>query len=330
MRARGETDQERAACGFPRGASRLERIGAPCILRLVPGAASPTWDARFSMNPRLLATALLVLCSVLWSLGGVLIKSVEWHPMAIAGVRSAIAAPVIMLVAGWPRWPFSRVQIAGGIAYAATVVLFVLATRLTTAANAIFLQYTAPIYVAALGPWLLRERALKSDWVIIAIALTGIALFFLDHLTLAGMWGNACALGSGASFGTMVILLRKQRDASPATAIVLGNIMAALVGLPFMFTEPAPTPAGWAALTTLGVVQLGLPYALYSYAIRRVAALEAVLIPLLEPILNPIWVMLLVHERPSGWALVGASLVIAAVLARGVLILIARGPEPAK
>ena len=281
--------------------------------------------AFFPMSPRYYAPALLLLCSVLWSLGGVLIKSVDWHPMAIAGMRSAIAIPVIAACVGWPRWPFSRLEIAGAVAYAATVVLFVLATRLTTAANAIFLQYTAPIYVAALGHWLLGERALKSDWLIIAVALAGIALFFVDRLSLAGMWGNALALASGVAFAATVLLLRKQRDASPVSAIILGNILAAVAGLPFMIHGPFPSTAGWAALAVLGVVQLGLPYVLYSIAIQRVRALEAVLIPLLEPILNPLWVMLLVGERPTGWALAGAALVIGAVLLRGLLMVLARG-----
>ena len=268
---------------------------------------------------RFSAPAMLLLVAVLWSLGGVLIKSVEWHPMAIAGMRSAIAAVVILVCVRRPRITFSRVQLVGGIAYAGTVVLFVLATRMTTAANAIFLQYTAPIYVAALAPWLLGERALRSDWLVIAVALGGIGLFFLDHLTLAGMWGNVLALASGASFAALVLALRRQRDESPIAAILLGNVFAALAGLPFMF-GPGPSAQGWAALGVLGVVQLGLPYVLYGIAIRRVTALEAVLIPLAEPILNPLWVMLLVGERPGGWALVGAAMVLGAVLLRGTLM----------
>ena len=270
-------------------------------------------------SSRFFAPALLMLVAVLWSLGGVLIKSVEWHPMAIAGMRSAIAVPVILACAGRPRITFSRVQLVGGLAYAGTVVLFVLATRMTTAANAIFLQYTAPIYVAALGPWLLGERAMRSDWLVIAAALGGIGLFFLDHLSLAGMWGNVLALASGVCFAGLVLSLRHQRDESPIAAIVLGNVFAALAGLPFMF-GPGPSAQGWVALGVLGAVQLGLPYALYGIAIRRVTALEAVLIPLAEPILNPLWVMLLVGERPGNWALVGASLVLGAVLLRGILM----------
>jgi drug/metabolite transporter (DMT)-like permease len=262
---------------------------------------------------------LLFAASLLWSLGGLLVKSVDWNPMAISGVRSTIAAVVIAAFTGLPKWPFSRVQIAGGLAYAGVVIAFVFATRLTTAANAIFLQYTAPIYVAALSHRLLGERALRSDWLIIGIALAGIVLFFFDHLTLAGMWGNCIALGSGVCFAALVLLLRWQRDASPVTALFLGNVFAGIAGLPFFFLGPYPSAEGWWALAALGVFQLGLPYVLYSYAIKRVTALEAVLLPLLEPILNPLWVMLLVGERPGGWALIGAGLVLGAVLLRGLL-----------
>ena len=276
------------------------------------------------MPSRFLAPAQLLLVSLLWSLGGVLIKSMEWHPMAIAGGRSAIAIPAILACVGWPRFSFSRVQIGGALAYAGTVVFFVLATRLGTAANAIFLQYTAPIYVAALGPWLLGERALRSDWVIIGIALAGIALFFADGLSPSGLLGNLCGLASGLSFAAMVLLLRKQREESPVSAILLGNGIAALAGLPFMFGAPHPSARGWIALVLLGAVQLGLSYVLYCVAIKRVKALEAVLIPLLEPVLNPLWVMLLVGERPAPWALAGAALVIGAVLLRGTLMVVAR------
>jgi drug/metabolite transporter (DMT)-like permease len=276
------------------------------------------------MSPRLSGTLLLLLVSVLWSIGGVLIKSVEWHPMAIAGVRSAVCALVIAICTGLPRRPFSGLQIAGALAYAVTVISFVIATRLTTAANAIFLQYTAPIYVAILGPRLLGERTLRSDWFLITVALAGIGLFFLDRLTFAGAWGNVAGLVSGLAFGTMALLVRRQRDASPASALWLGNVFAALAGLPFMFSTPQPSAQGWWALIALGIFQLGLPYVLYSIAIKRVTALEAVLIPMLEPVLNPLWVMLVVGERPTGWALWGAALVLGAVLFRGLLMIVAR------
>ena len=273
------------------------------------------------MQPRFLPPVLLLLAALCWSLGGVLIKSIDWPPMAIAGGRSAIAIPIILLCVGRPRFTFSAAQIGGALGYAGTVILFVFATRMTTAANAIFLQYTAPIYVALIGRWYLSERASRIDWLVIAVALLGIALFFMDRLTTAGMWGNIIALGSGLCFASVALFLRKEKAGSPVASIVLGNILVALVGLPFMLQAPSLGEGGLWRLVLLGTVQLGLPYVLYATAIKQVTALEATLIPLLEPVLNPLWVMLALGERPGPWAIVGGFLVLAAVLGRGVIMM---------
>lgn len=276
------------------------------------------------MHPRFPAPLLLIIASVLWSFGGVLIKSIEWTPLAIAGTRSAIASVVIALGFGWPRGGFTRVQIAAALAYAGTVIAFVFAVRWTTAANAIFLQYTAPLYVAALSQRVLGERPLRSDWALIGLALVGIALFFLDDLTLTGLWGIGMAMVSGACFAAMILLLRRQHAASPGTAVLLGNLIAAMVALPWIMRGPFPSTTGWVALGVLGAFQLGLSYVLYSIAIKRVTAIEAAVLPLLEPILTPLWVMLLVGERPGGWALIGATLVMGAVLLRALLSVLRR------
>jgi drug/metabolite transporter (DMT)-like permease len=273
------------------------------------------------MPSRFLPPILLLLAALCWSLGGVLIKSIDWPPMAIAGGRSAIAIPIILLCVGRPRFTFSLAQIGGAVGYALTVVLFVFATRMTTAANAIFLQYTAPIYVALIGRWYLSERASRIDWLVIAVALIGIALFFMDRLTVSGWWGNIIALGSGLAFASVALFLRKEKAGSPIASIVLGKLIVALAGLPFMLSAPSLGWNGLWALVLLGTVQLGLPYVFYATAIKQVTALEATLIPLLEPVLNPLWVMLALGERPGSWAIVGALLVLAAVLGRGLMMM---------
>ncbi|HEV7404213.1 MAG TPA: DMT family transporter [Chthoniobacteraceae bacterium] len=262
---------------------------------------------------------LLIASAVLWSFSGVLVKSMTWNAMAIAGARSAIAIPVILLFTGKPRITFSPSQLAGAIAYAGTMAFFILATSMTSAANAIFLQYTAPIYVAVGGHWWLREPTLRSDWVTIPLAIGAIGLFFLDRLSVTGLWGNVFALLSGLCFAGTVLCMRRERASSPATVILLGNILAALISLPFMFKSPPPARE-LPALLFLGVVQLGLGYGLYSIAIKRVTALEATLIPLLEPVLNPIWVMLAIGETPGQWARLGGAFVLLAVLFRGTLM----------
>lgn len=275
------------------------------------------------MKHRFLPPVLLLGAALCWSLGGVLIKSIDLPPMAIAGGRSAIAIPLMLLCMGRPKFTFSVAQIGGAVGYALTVVLFVFATRMTTAANAIFLQYTAPIYVAIIGRWYLGERALRIDWLVIATALCGIALFFQDRLTTDGFWGNIIALGSGLAFASVAIFLRKEKAASPVTSIILGNIIVAVAGAPFMLQSSLGAGDGW-RLLLLGTVQLGLPYVFYAIAIKYVTALEATLIPLLEPVLNPWWVMLALGERPGPWAILGATLVLCAVLGRGVVMVLGR------
>jgi drug/metabolite transporter (DMT)-like permease len=272
------------------------------------------------MPQRYLPPVLLLLAALCWSLGGVLIKSIDLPPMAIAGGRSAIAIPVMLICSGRPKLTFSRAQIGGAIGYALTVALFVFATRMTTAANAIFLQYTAPIYVAIIGRWYLGERAHRIDWLVIAVALFGIALFFFDRLTISGFWGNIVALASGVAFASVALFLRKEKAGSPHTTVILGNLLVALAGIPFMFHGSLGT-GGWWRLVLLGSVQLGLGYVFYGIAIKQVTALEATIIPLLEPVLNPLWVMLALGERPGPWAIVGGLLVLGAVFGRGVLML---------
>ena len=265
------------------------------------------------------AVGLMAAAALCWSLGGLLIKSVAWPPLAVAGGRGFIAAAVLAVFAPRFRFTWSAAQIGGAVAYAATTILFVTATKLTTAANAILLQYTAPVWIALFGAWFLGERATRRDWLTIAIVFGGMGLFFCDDLRLAGFAGNLIALASGVAFAAMTLLLRKQKDTSAEESIFLGNLLAGVVGLPFMFSARTfPSVRGWIALVLLGIVQLGISYLLYARAIRHITALEAVLIPVIEPILNPIWVLLALGERPGPLSLVGGVIVLSAVTARMV------------
>jgi len=265
---------------------------------------------------------------MLWSLGGLLLKVVDWHPLAVAGGRGLIAGVFLLAWVRRPKFTWSRIQIGAAIAYAACTVLFAVANKFTTAANAIFLQYTAPIYIALLAFWVLGERTKPSDWITIAVALGGMALFFIEELSAEGMLGNAIAIASGVGFAVMALLMRKQKDGSPIESIILGNLIAGAIGLPFMLTSPPPDAAGFGALLVLGVFQLGLPYLLYAYSIKRVTALEAVLIPVVEPVLNPIWVLLFLGERPGPLALVGGAIVLGAVVVRALIALHAGKVRP--
>lgn len=264
------------------------------------------------------AILMLLAAAVLWSLGGMLIKLVEWNPLAIAGMRSAISAVVFLIFLKRPQLTFSPVQLGGAAAYAGTVILFVVANKLTTAANAILLQYTAPVYIALFGAWLLGERVTWLDWVTIVLVLVGMTLFLFDSLGAGRLLGDFFALLSAVCFASLVMLLRKQRHASPFESVLLGNILTAFIGLPFMFGS-MPSAKSWLGLLLLGVFQLGFSYVLYVRAIQHVTALEATLISFVEPLLNPLWVALTRGEVPSRLALVGGMIVLGAVAARSLL-----------
>jgi drug/metabolite transporter (DMT)-like permease len=251
---------------------------------------------------RFRAITAVLLATVMWSTGGVLVKWVTSHPLTISGLRSLIAIPVLLLFLRRPRFTWSVPQIGAAVAYSATVIAFVIATKLTMAANAILLQYTSPIFVALPGGWLLGERTGWGDWLAIGVVLGGLVLFFLDRLSLSGLAGNLVAIGSGLSFAFLLIFLRQQKSGSPMESIVLGNILTAAIGLPFVFGH-WPDRSGWLGIALLGTFQLGLPYALYSRGIRKVTALQAILIKGFEPILNPLWVYLFIGETPGRWAL---------------------------
>jgi drug/metabolite transporter (DMT)-like permease len=267
---------------------------------------------------------LLVATALCWSLGGLLIKSVDWPPLAVAGARGGIAALFLLATHRSLRFHFSRVQLLGALGYAACTVTFCVATKLTTAANAIVLHYSAPVWVALFGAWFLGERATRADWVTIAAVLAGMTLFFADSLELTHALGNSLAVLSGVCFAGMTIALRKQRDSSPIESIILGNLLALAIGLPWIVGAPLLSPSGWIALTLLGTVQLGVSYWLYVRAIPHVTALETVLIPVIEPILNPVWVLLATGEQPSHLALVGGVIVLTAVTLRAIATVRAR------
>ena len=257
----------------------------------------------------------LIITALLWSSGGLLIKSVAWNSIAIAGTRSAIAALVILVFRRRMSFNWGFAQLGGALCYAGTVILFVAATKLTTAANAILLQYTAPIYVAILSFWFLKERITRSDIFTIAVAFGGMILFFLDDLSTGGLWGNVVAILSGVAFAGTALFLRKQKDHSPLESVFLGNILTFLIGIPFILPS-SPDARSWLGLVLLGVFQLGCSYILYAEAIKHVTALEGILIPILEPVLNPVWVFLLLGEKPGKWAIAGGIIVLVAVTLR--------------
>jgi drug/metabolite transporter (DMT)-like permease len=258
-------------------------------------------------------------CAVLWSTGGIFIKLVNWHPLAIAGIRSLIAAVVILAVLKRPKITFSLPQIFAAVFHAGTMMLFVAATRSTTAANAIILQFTAPIYVAILGWGMLGEKPAVHHWAALAAAAAGMVLFFQDELAPGFLAGNLMAAGSGVTFAMFSIFMRRQKDGSPLESMLLSNILVALIGLPFYGRGPAPDVVGWVSVACLGLFQTGVALLLFTRGIRRITALSAMLIAILEPLLNPLWVLIFTGEKPGPWALVGGSVILVSVTASSVV-----------
>lgn len=279
-----------------------------------------------TMKERHKALFLLALTAAMWSVGGLFIKSVNANPLAIAGVRSAIASIVFLLVLKRPKMTWSLAQIGAALSMSATGILFVTANKMTTAANAILLQFTAPIYVAILGAWLLKEKTKLLDWMTVLFVMGGMALFFLDNISTKGAMGNMVAAASGISFAFFTIFMRMQKDGSPMESVLLGNIFTAVIGLPFLYGS-VPDASGWLNLTVLGVVQVGIPYILYSRAIKHATALEAILIPIIEPLLNPVWVFIILGETPGLTALAGGIVVLAVITIRCILVMKKEGKK---
>lgn len=272
------------------------------------------------------ALLLLALTGVLWSTGGLLIKFVDWNPLAIWSARSALAALLLWVVRRPSLRGLTRAEWGAALALAATTGLFVVANKLTTAANAILIQYSAPVWVALLGNWFLGERASRLDWLTIVLVLGGITLFFLDELGVGQAAGNLAALGAGVAFAFNAMTLRRVATArrgaeppDPLRPLLLGNLVAAAAGAPFMLLDAPPDAAGWGALVALGFLQQGAAYLALAWAIRHATALEAMLIPIVEPILSPIWVALAIGEIPGRWALVGGAIVVGSVTLRAAL-----------
>jgi len=269
---------------------------------------------------------MLVLTAVLFSTGGVGIKAAALSGWQIACLRSAVAtlALAILLPESRRGWTWRMVPVS--VAYAATLATFVLANRLTTAANAVFLQATAPLYVLLLGPWLLGERIRRSDAAYIVAVIGGLALFFVGRESAVATApdpprGDLLALVSGVLYALMLVGLRwvgrDKRQPSVLPVVVLGNLLTAVATLPMVLTSPAGGSWGWGnvgVILYLGIFQVGASYFCLARAIRHVRAFETTAILLLEPALNPLWVWLVHGEKPGEWALAGGVLILSATL----------------
>jgi len=282
------------------------------------------------MSPRALARLQLVAAAVLFSTGGAAIKSAAFTPVQVAGLRSGVAALAVFLLVPAARRNWSWHPWLLGIAYAATLILFVLANRLTTAANTIFLQSAAPLYILLLGPLLLKEPVRRRDLGFMAVVGVGLALFFVGAEAPAATApdparGNLLAALSGVTWALTICGLRwlgahpgeSTRDGSAGVrAVVAGNAIAFFACLPWILPLGSHGAVDWATILYLGIFQIGLAYVCMTSGLRRVPALEASVLLLVEPALNPIWAWLVHGERPGAWAVAGGALILGATIVK--------------
>ncbi|GIV46191.1 MAG: membrane protein [Ignavibacterium sp.] len=259
------------------------------------------------------------LTALLWSSGGLFIKLITLTPMQISFFRCLIAAIVFAILFRQKILKLNPLALLNSFSYAAVLIFFVIATKTTTAANAIFLQSTAPIYVLIFEPLLTKTKWEKINVVTIAVCFIGMILFFMGDLTPGDIKGNLAALFAGVAFAAFFLGMKKNDKQYGEASIFYGNVIVAIVCIPFLFEMNSLTISDLWKLTFLGVFQIAFAYALFSYGIKRILAVEASIISMLEPVLNPIWVFIGYGEVPSLYAIIGGVIIISAITIRTLI-----------
>jgi len=265
-----------------------------------------------SVSERRKAILFLVIAAILWSTSGLFIKILDWQPISILAGRSLFASIVFLIYLRRIPTRFSFWQLLAAAMFILTQFLFITSTKMTTAANAIFLQYTGPIYVVLLAFWFLREKPSRTDWLSMLVIFLGLTLFFGDKLSTEGFYGNLLAILSGVTGAIMMVSFRAQKNGNPAESSLIAFLITAIFGFPFVLKETW-TLNSWSILAFLGIFQIGLAFIFFTKGIKHIPALEANLIGTLEPVLNPIWVFLFYGESIGLFALIGGLIVLGGV-----------------
>ncbi len=268
------------------------------------------------MNEQHKGMLAMLVCAMLWSIAGIFIKLLPWNAFVIAGMRSAVAALVVAGYMMLKRIPLeiNRRTLTVAAFLAATYSMFVLSNKLTTAANAIVLQYCAPVFVLLYSAFVRHQKFRLADYLVVLFTFLGVAVCFLTQLGGGGTIGNAVAILTGVAFAGIFIFSEGIRPETRINGILQGQLITALIGLPVMLWSPPEfTVQTTASILILGVFQLGIPFVLYAYALERAKPLLCSLLAVLEPLFNPIWVMLFYGETPSLLALVGGLIVVGSI-----------------
>ena len=278
----------------------------------------PCFQNYLMMTDKQIAIIKMLLCAALWSIAGIFIKQIPWNPFVIAGARSAIAGITIFTYMRLTRRRIviNQKSVLSAVVLCLTYTCFVSANKLTTAANAIVLQFTSPIFILLLSALFLRRKIHGSDAIAAIVTLAGISMFFVDRLSAGGALGNVIGLLSGLFMGAMFVAMGEAGEDDRLSATFLAQVMTAAIGLPFAATSGIElTAPAVLSVVALGVLQLGIPYILLVQSMRSCPALACSLIGAVEPILNPVWVLIFDGERPSVMALLGGIVVIMTVTA---------------
>lgn len=283
------------------------------------------------LSPSLTGALALVACAFCWSIAGLFIKLIDWNPFWIAGLRSLIAGLFLLAVTRTFRVKWSLPLVAAAVANALCMVLFVLANKMTTSANAILIQYWAPVATAVLGFFVLKEKVHGEQIIALGATLLGLVLLFGDRLGPGALWGNLAALASGLAFAFMILFTRMQKDGTPLHSLMLSHFLAAGASLVVAAFQPLPALSfgSLAAILVLGVVQMGFAALFFSYGIRRISAVTASLLAVIEPVFNPIWVLLVLGEVPTLWTFAGGGLILVSVTLASVIGARRSLPRPA-
>ena len=272
---------------------------------------------------------LVISAVLLWSTGGLFIKFTSLDAVTVNFGRALFAAVTVAVFTFRKGLRLNWFTLLPSFLYAATLSSFVYANKNTTAANAIFLQYTAPIYILIFAPLILKEAFRPKDLITVLLCLGGMSLFFLEPdaanaLAKDPFSGNIAGLVSGVCFGLYFITLRHPRSLAlnPALSVFYGNVMIVIAMAPFLFLDPpSVTTIDFAAVAYLGIFQIGIAYVLFTNGLARgVRSLDASIIGFIEPLLNPVWVVLFLGERPSRWAVLGGAIILSGVLLHTLLM----------
>ncbi len=259
------------------------------------------------------AVVLTCIVALMWSLAGLNIKMISLTPYAISCGRSLIAAVVLfpwILKRGTLK--LDRYAFGGAVCYLIFNYCFTVSTKLTTSAFAIMMQYTAPIYVAVFSRIFLKEKITKTDMACMASVFGGMLLFFSDGTGGGNPLGNAVAVVNGISFAGISMFLQMQKEGNPENSFFFGNVLAAIAGFPFLIQSGIPGASDTAFLILAGLLS-AVSYTIYASASKGLSALESVLIPVIDPVMNPVWVFLFLGERPGWMSIIGAAVILTAV-----------------